>query len=84
MGWKKTIRLETTERMTIKFLSDIKLNDEARNQKIIKDYWTALCIMSQQNPKFLEMQLLDIVTSQNVAGLSILKSKNDPGNFRLI
>ena len=76
---------KTTGRMTMTFLPDIRLNEEARNQKKINITWL-VCKLQTKIPKkrFLAMQLLGMLTSLNFAGLSILMSEIDPENFRPI
>ena len=62
---------KTTERMTIKPLPDVKPSEEERNQKFV---WHNLTGLWTKVPKtrFLEMQLLGKLTSQNFARLAIL------------
>ena len=71
----------TAGRMTIKFLPDVKYHREKRNPK---DFFTLLIwsvIYGSAKSKnaqiacFLEMQLIDMLASQNFAGLLILTSK---------
>ena len=64
--------------MTMKFLPDVDIYKEARDQFILT--YLAWSVKSQ----FLKMQPLGMLTSRNCAGLSILTSEIDPENFGLI
>ena len=77
---------ETTERMTMKFLPDVKLSKEARNQKkfLTQLDWSVNYRPKSRKTRFLEMHLLGMLTSRNFAGLSPLTSKINRENFRII
>ena len=66
--------LGTTGRMTMKFLALLIWS---------VDYGSAKS-KNAQIACFLETQLLDMLASQNFAGLSILTSEINPENFRSI
>ena len=74
---------ETTEPMTMKFLPDLKLNKEARIQKKNLDLSVNYRPKSRKT-RFLEMQLLGMLTLRNFVVLSLLTSEIDPENFRSI
>ena len=71
--------------MTMEFLSDVKLSEEAQNQKFfdILD-WSVNYRPKSRKTWFLEMQLLGMLTSRNFEGLSLLTSEINPENFRSI
>ena len=58
--------------MTMKFLPDVSIYDEAKNEK------KRLDILKSRKTRFLEMQLLGVTTSRNCAGLSVLTSEMNP------
>ena len=70
----------------MKFLLLVGTYMEAQNQKKNLTYlaWTANYRPKSRKSRFLEMQLLGILTSRNFAGLSILTSEMIPENFRSI
>ena len=76
---------ETTKVMIMKFLSNVGIHKEARNQK----FFYITCPVCKYRPKsrktrFLEMTLLGMLTSRNFAGLSLLTSEINPENFSSI
>ena len=72
--------------MTMKFLPDVKLSEEAQNPKknLTKLDWSVNYRPKSRKTRFVEMQLLGMLTSQNFSGLSLLTSEINPENFRSI
>ena len=76
---------ETTGHPTMNFLPDVKYSEEAQNQKnLTKLDWSVNYRPKSRKTRFLEMQLLGMLTSRNFAGFLILTSKINPENFRSI
>ena len=66
-----------------------QMSNSVRRHEIRKKIWHNLTGLVSYRPKsrktrFLEMQLLGMLTSRNFAGLSLLTSEINPENFRSI
>ena len=85
--WKHPHEIsKTTKCITMKFLPLVGTNMEAQNQK---NFWHFLAWSVDYRPisrksRHLEMQVLGMLISRNLAGLSILTSEMISENFRSI
>ena len=70
----------------MKFLPDVVIYKEARNEKYLLRYLACSVNYRQKSRKsrFLKMPILDLLSSKGSAGVSIVTSEIYPDNFRLI